>query len=77
MAIARVSLDEGFYNTAHMYVPGASQYICESEDDVAKLPKDDAKVAVGSRAMVIPTGNVYIFGPSKTWIKYKGISIVE
>lgn len=77
MAFARISLDEGFYNTAHMYVPGASQYICESDDDIAKLPTDDTKITIGSRAMVIPTGEVYIFGPSKKWIKYKGVAIME
>ena len=68
MAIARITVADPFYNTADLYVEGTSQYICEEEADVAKLPTN-GKVAVGSRAVVIPTGEVYILGPTKGWIK--------
>lgn len=75
--IARVSIEDSFYNAANIYVAGASQFICEDEEDVALLPPKSDKTAVGSRAMVISTGNIYILGPSRGWQKYKGVSIIE
>ena len=77
MAYARVKVEDSFYNTANMWVPGASQFICETEDDVEALPVDVNKIAIGSRAMVISTGHIYIFGPSKKWLQYKGIAMME
>ena len=77
MAFARVSVEDSFYNTANIWVPGASQFLCEEEADIEKLPTEPAKIAVGSIAMVIETGHIYIFGPSKKWLQYKGIAMVE
>lgn len=75
MAIAKISQADSFYNSANIRVPGASQYLCDSEADVENLPL--AKVAIGSRAMVIETGHIYILGPSKKWVQYKGIAMMD
>lgn len=75
--VARVSVEDSFYNKANIWVAGASQFICEDEEDVASLPAMSEKTVVGSRAMVISTGNIYILGPSKGWQKYKGVSIID
>ena len=55
---------------------GASYFLCDNEDDVATLPVS-AKVGIGSRALVIPTGSIYMFSPSKKWVKYSGVSILN
>lgn len=54
-------------------IPGASSYICEGDDDIPNLPTTEV---IGSTCLVIPTGDVYILGPSRTWQLYKGISIL-
>lgn len=77
MAYARTNIEDSFYNTANVYVPGASQFLCEEEADVQNLPKDPMKIQVGSRALVIETGNTYIFGPSKKWLLFKGITMID
>ena len=54
-------------------------YIAEcndNEDDIKTLPVS-SKVGIGSRALVIPTGNIYMFSPSKKWVKYSGVSILN
>lgn len=53
-------------------VKGASTFVCESEADIANLPTKASEVSVCSKAIVIPTGDAWLLGPSRTWIKYGG-----
>ena len=41
-----------------------SQFVCDAEADVADLPTD---VAMGSQALVIATGAVYVIDSSGIW----------
>ena len=70
---SRISEKPKYINNQGLTIKGASQYLCESEDDIATLPTE--KVVVGSSALVIPTGSVYILGPSRKWIKYNGVAV--
>ena len=74
---ALVSKQSSFYGELGGDIKGASYYICDAandEDDVKNLPKT---VGIGSRALCIQTGHVYVFGPSKTWVLYKGVSVIN
>lgn len=64
----------GYIDSLGTTVAGASFFICDNDSDIENLPK---RVAVGSRALCIPTGNIYMFSPSKQWVKYKGVSILN
>lgn len=72
---AAVDTKEDYYNALGAKIKGATFYLCENEDDVSKLPTD--RVGIGSRALVIPTGSIYMLGPSRIWIKYAGVSIMN
>ena len=72
---AAVDTKEDYYNALGAKIKGATFYLCEEEGDVAKLPTE--RIGVGSRALVIPTGAIYMLGPSRTWIKYAGVSIMN
>ena len=72
---AVVETKEDYYSNIGAIIKGASFFICEEAADVANLPT--VKVGIGSRALVIPTGEIYMFGPSKKWIKYAGVSIMN
>ncbi len=69
-----VETKDDYYNTLGVKIKGASFYLCEEEGDITKLP---TKVGIGSRALVIPTGAIYMLGPSRKWIKYAGVSIMN
>lgn len=75
---AAVSTQNGFYNEFGDKIKGATYFICDSQDDsdpdIAKLPTN---CGVGSRALCIYTGHIYIFGPSKKWVLYKGVSVLN
>lgn len=82
---AKVSKEDNFYTELGTYVKGASYFLMDCEpktdesgvitiEDVDKLPTD---VGVGSKALHIQTALVYMFGPSKKWIKYNGSSILN
>lgn len=43
---------------------GIKEFIIDSLEDIKGLPKN---VSVGSMALVIPTGEVYIFNGEKEW----------
>ena len=59
-------------------IKGASYYICDAEDasdpDIKNLPTN---VGIGSKALCIYTGNIYMLGPSRKWVKYAGVSIMN
>ncbi len=73
---ALVESKDSFINELGTKLKGASFYICDGDEEavVAKLPKI---VGVGSRALFIESGHIYMFGPSKQWILYKGVSILN
>lgn len=75
---AAVSTKDGFYNELGDKITGATYYICDAEDesdpDIANLP---VNAGVGSRALCIYTGHIYILGPSKKWVLYKGVSVLN
>lgn len=42
-----------------------NEYVCDTLDDIAKLPKN---CAMGSFAIVISTGDVFILNSNKEWV---------
>lgn len=72
---AKISEKASYLNRDGLTIQGAAQYLCEEAADIENLPT--ATVAVGSSAILIPTGDVYILGPSRRWIKYNGISMLN
>ena len=68
-----ISEKPAYINNQGLTIRGASQYLCENDDDVATLPTE--RVVVGSSAIVITTGSTYILGPSRKWLKYNGIAV--
>lgn len=75
MAYYKVAQGDSFYNSHSQLTKGASQFLCEEVADVAKLPGADT-LTPGSRAVVIPTGEVYVLGPTKGWIKSSVIATI-
>lgn len=71
---AVVETKDDYYNALGARIKGASFFLCEEAGDIAKLP---TKVGIGSRALVIPTGEIHMLGPSRKWIKYAGVSIMN
>lgn len=71
------NLKEGktYINELGMELKGVSNFLCEEEEDIKTLPIKD--IGIGSRALVITTGHIYILGPSYKWLLYKGVSILE
>lgn len=50
---------------------GIKEFILDSEDDVKDLPTHK-KVHVGSTALVIPTGTLYMLNGSHEWVEVGG-----
>lgn len=73
---AKLNSEKNYINNLGVEIIGASYFLCDNEEDVANLPtgKD---VGIGSRALVIPTGSIYMLSPSKKWVKYSGVSILN
>ena len=73
----KLDVKSNYINELGTSIVGASYFLCDAEDDadVATLPT--TKVGVGSKALVIPTGHIYMLGPSRKWILYKGVSIMN
>ena len=69
-----VGTKDNYINGLGVTIEGASYFICDSDDDISHLP---TTLGVGSRAMVIPTGQIYMLSPSKVWTLYKGVSILN
>jgi len=71
-----VETRDNYINGLGTIIKGASNFICDGDEAevVAKLPKT---VGVGSRALFIESGHIYMFGPSRQWILYKGVSILN
>lgn len=57
-------------------IKGASYYICDDESDIAKLPTNKS-VGIGSRALCIESGAIFMLSPSRVWKKYKGVSMIH
>lgn len=61
------------------------KFICDSEEDIAKLPKDGIEgsiegssddlinrpCSIGSTALVCSTSEMWILSPSNEWVKFK------
>ena len=73
---AKLNSEKNYINNLGVEIIGASYFLCDNEEDVANLPtKED--IGIGSRALVIPTGSIYMLSPSKKWVKYSGVSILN
>jgi hypothetical protein len=55
---------------------GIKEFILDSEDDVKDLPTHK-KVHVGSTALVIPTGTLYMLNGSHEWVEVGGKGVVN
>ena len=73
---AKLNSEKNYINNLGVEIIGASYFLCDNEEDVANLPtgKD---VGIGSRALVIPTGSIYMLSPSKQWVECSGVSILN
>lgn len=49
---------------------GIKEYLLDSPQDIEKLPTN---VRVGSSALVISTGDLYIFNGNEVWVPFAGI----
>lgn len=49
---------------------GIKEFVLDSEDDIKDLPVH--KVHIGSTALVIPTGNIYMLNGEKKWVVVGG-----
>ena len=74
---ALVSRQSGFFDQLGTDIKGASYYICDGESEEEDIEKLPTKVGIGSRALCIQTGHVYVLGPSKKWVLYKGVSVLN
>ena len=73
---AKLNSERNYINNLGVEIIGASYFLCDNEEDVANLPTGN-DVGIGSRALVIPTGSIYMLSPSKKWVKYSGVSILN
>jgi len=80
---SRIEVKNGYINEFGGAIVGASYYLCDAEPtaagvdpDVEKLPTSK-EIGIGSKALCIVSGNIYILGPSRVWKKYKGVSIMS
>ena len=73
---SKLSTENNYINELGTHIKGASYFICDGDDDsdVEYLPTTG--IGIGSRALVIPTGHIYILGPSRVWKLYPGVSMV-
>ena len=46
-----------------------SDFVCDTEADIASLPTEKNKVYPGSTCIVASTSEVYIFNASREWVK--------
>lgn len=63
-------------NANGLTIYGSASFIAESPADLDILPTDEKTAPSGSNCLVIPTGEVWMIGPSRKWIKYQGVSIL-
>ena len=73
---AKLNSEKNYINALGVEIIGASYFLCDSADDIASLPTSQ-QIGIGSRALVIPTGAIYMFSPSRKWMKYAGVSILN
>lgn len=73
---AKLNSEKNYINELGVEVLGASYFLCDSDEDIKDLPTG-SNIGIGSRALVIPTGNIYMLSPSKKWVKYSGVSILN
>ena len=79
---AIVNREKDYTNGVGLKIEGAVSFLCESTKDIFDGPyclteyaKKSNDVGIGSSATVIETAEVYIYSPSKKWLKYGGVSI--
>lgn len=74
---AKLDTKSNYINELGTNIVGASYFLCDADDDadISHLPT--TKIGIGSKALVIPTGHIYMLGPSRTWVLYKGVSIMN
>ena len=72
---SKISEKPKYINNQGLTFKGAAQYLCEEEGDIESLPTSN--VVIGSSAIVITTGSTYILGPSRQWLKFKGVAILN
>ena len=73
---AKLNSERNYINALGVEIVGASYFLCDSEEDVASLPTSQ-HIGIGSRALVIPTGAIYMLSPSRQWMKDAGVSILN
>ena len=73
---AKLNSERNYINALGVEIIGASYFLCDSEKDIDSLPTSQ-QIGIGSRALVIPTGAIYMFSPSRKWMKYSGVSILN
>ena len=74
---AKLDTKSNYINELGTSITGASYFLCDAEDDADIETLPTTKIGVGSRALVIPTGHIYMLGPSRTWVLYNGVSIMN
>ena len=48
-----------------------AEFICDNKSDVQKLPTHDGgKCAIGSRALVTSTKEIYVLSPQNEWVLF-------
>lgn len=79
---ARINKGKDFINSMGLKIEGASEFLCESVEDIFEGPnsleefaKRDRETGIGSTATIISTAEVYVLSPSRKWMKYGGISV--
>lgn len=78
----RIEVKNGYTDELGGMITGASYYLCDADmdgdgkdPDIENLPTKEP--GIGSKALCITSGNVYILGPSRVWKKYKGVSMLN
>lgn len=77
---AIVDVKNSYTNELGIEIEGASHYISDAVSEDAEIIEKatwPTNVGIGSRVLVISTGHIYMFGPSKKWVLYKGVSIMN
>lgn len=74
---AKLNVQSNYINELGTDIIGASYYLCDADDDADISILPTTGIGIGSRALVIPTGHIYMLGPSRKWILYKGVSIMN
>ena len=79
---AIINREKDYVNSAGLKIEGASEFLCETTADIFEGPncladyaRKNKDVGIGSSATIIETAEVYIYSPSRKWLKYGGVSV--